>query len=145
MPTVHRTTIVPYTSEQMFQLVNDIEHYPEFLPWCASTTVHFRRENEIQATLNISKGIVHRSFTTINHLTANKKVQMTLVDGPFKHLQGYWTFMPQEGGLTQIDFYIEFEFNNRLLDMGFAPVFAHITQTMVTAFTNRAKEVYAGK
>lgn len=142
MPIVQRATVVPYTAEQMYQLVNDIEHYPEFLPWCPSTTVHFRQEDKIQATLDIAKGIVHRSFTTINSLTPNKMVQMDLVEGPFKFLHGVWEFTSSPEGLTKVDFKVEFEFNNRLLDIGFAPVFQHITQTMVTAFSNRAKELY---
>lgn len=142
MPIVHRSTVVPFTCEQMYQLVNDIEHYPEFLPWCPSTTVHFRKDNQVQATIDIAKGIVHRSFTTINTLDPNQSVKMALVEGPFKHLQGHWQFKPQAQGLTQIDFYVDFEFNNRLLDIGFAPVFNHITQSMVTAFSNRANEVY---
>jgi ribosome-associated toxin RatA of RatAB toxin-antitoxin module len=145
MSTVQRTTIVPYTPEQMFQLVNDIEKYPEFLPWCAGTKVHFRRENQVQATVDIAKGIVHRSFTTINHLTENKKIEMELVEGPFHCLSGYWQFNEHGSGFTEIIFKVEYEFNNRLLDLGFAPIFKQVTQTMVSAFSSRANEVYAKK
>ena len=141
MPTVHRTTLVPYTREQMFALVNDIERYPEFLPWCPKSEVHYREKNQVKATLYIAKGIVHRSFTTINTLTEPEKVEIHLDDGPFKHLSGFWEFKTTDA-LTHSDFYINFEFNNRLLDMGFAPIFKQITQTMVSSFTQRAHDIY---
>lgn len=137
-----RTALVPYTSMQMFNLVNDIEQYPLFLPWCPQARIIHRHENEIQATLHFAKGPIGKSFTTVNRLLPHNRVEMRLVQGPFRHLEGAWEFQTLEKG-SQITLNISFEFNSRLLSMTLGPLFNQIAGTMVESFTRRAHQVYA--
>ena len=98
MEVVHRTARVPYSTQQMYALVNDIEAYPEFLPWCVAAHVESRTDEEIIAGLTLEKGGVRKRFTTRNVLDHGSKLEMHLVEGPFKHLYGVWTFVDISDG-----------------------------------------------
>jgi len=138
-----REAWVPYTPEQMYNLVNDVEKYPQFLPWCRLTEVLYAKEDEIMAKIHIAKGGIHKSFTTLNRLQKNRRVAMDLIEGPFNHLQGGWDFEPvSEVGGCQISFKLEFEFSSKLLNVTLGPLFQQITNKMVSAFTERAQQVY---
>lgn len=143
MTTISRSALVPYTPAQMFQLVDDVESYPEFLPWCRASQVLSRDEDEVRATLDIAYGGLHKSFTTLNRLQQNKMIEIRLVSGPFRRLEGFWRFdgLGEDGCKVSLD--LEFEFSGRLLSMTFGPVFGQIANSMLDAFVRRAETVYA--
>lgn len=143
MTTLNRSALVPYSPAEMFTLVDDIESYPQFLPWCRGAKVHSRDEDEVYATIELARGAIHKSFTTHNRLQKNKIIEMRLVEGPFHHLEGFWRFDPigEEQG-CRVSLAMEFEFSNRLIGMALGPIFSEITVTLVDAFCERAKECY---
>ncbi|MDI9818734.1 MULTISPECIES: type II toxin-antitoxin system RatA family toxin [unclassified Legionella] len=141
MTIVKKTRVVSFSCEQMYQLVNDVEHYAEFLPYCSQSLVHHRDEDEVQATLLIAAAGVSKSFTTRNLLQANKMIEIRLVDGPFKHLEGFWRFDEVPEG-CQISFDLEFEFAGWMFSMLLGSVFEQVTEKMVDAFCERAEALY---
>jgi len=140
---IHKTALVPYQPAQMYALVDDIESYSRFLPWCSKSIVLDRTEESVDASLEIHYGKLHKSFTTRNLNTPYLAIEMQLLDGPFKHLHGKWQFtrLGEEG--TKVELILEFEFASKLMDITVGPVFSHIANSLVDAFTKRAKEVYA--
>lgn len=142
MTTIKRSALVPYTQRQMFELVNDIEDYPRFLPWCHASTILKKETDDIEASLDIKWSGIHKSITTRNHLRPYHRIEITLVHGPFKHLQGVWHFIPlgEKGCKVSVD--LEFEFTGHLIDKMFQPIFSHIANSLVDAFCKRAVEVY---
>lgn len=141
MTIVKKSRTVPFSCEQMYQLVNNIEHYSKFLPYCTDSVVHHRDNDEVQATLVIGAAGMSKSFTTRNRLQANKMIEIRLIDGPFSHLEGFWRFDESEEGCT-VSFDLEFEFAGRMFSMLLGPVFEQITDKMVDAFCDRAEKVY---
>jgi len=142
MPVINKSALVPYTAKEMYMLVDDINAYPEFLPWCGDAKVLERDEDEVRASILLSRSGLKKSFTTLNRLQAGKMIEMRLVEGPFSHLQGFWRFESLSESASKIMFDIEFEFSNKLLAMTVGPVFSQITNTIVDAFTKRAIEIY---
>jgi ribosome-associated toxin RatA of RatAB toxin-antitoxin module len=142
MTVVKRSRVVPYTCEQMYNLVNDVERYAEFVPYFSKSQVHHRDEDEVQATLSIVAAGVTKSFTTRNRLQLNKMIEIRLVDGPFSHLEGFWRFDETSEG-CQISFDLEFDFAGRMLSTLLGPIFEQVTNKMVDAFCDRAKVLYA--
>lgn len=142
MPIVKRARTVAYSCEQMYSLVNEVERYSEFLPYCTESTVHHRNDDEVQATLMIGAAGVSKSFTTRNLLQSNKMIEIRLIDGPFSHLEGFWRFDDAAEGGCRISFDLEFEFAGRLFSMLLGPVFDQVTDKMVDAFCDRAEGVY---
>jgi len=143
MTTLNRSALVSYTSGEMFALVDDIESYPKFLPWCRSAKVLSRDKDEVYATIELARGAIHKSFTTHNRLQKNKIIEMRLVKGPFHHLEGFWRFDPIGNGEgCRVSLAMEFEFSNRFVSLALGPVFSEITSTLVDAFCERAKECY---
>jgi ribosome-associated toxin RatA of RatAB toxin-antitoxin module len=144
MPVVNRNALVPYSPAEMFALVDDIESYPQFLPWCRSATVLTRGDDEVRASLELAKGAIQKSFTTLNRNQKNKMIEMRLVEGPFRQLEGFWRFNPlgetQEACKVSLD--LEYEFSNGLLAMTVGPVFNQIANKLVDAFSQRAVTVY---
>lgn len=138
---VQKSKVVPYSCAQMFDLVNDVAHYCEFLPYCSHSVVHFHNENEARATLTITAAGFSKSFTTHNNLQTNKMIEIRLVDGPFEHLEGFWRFDAEKDG-CQISFDLEFEFSGNLLAKIVGPVFEQISHTMVDSFCERAESIY---
>jgi ribosome-associated toxin RatA of RatAB toxin-antitoxin module len=139
---VQRSEWVPYSAEQMFNLVNDVESYPEFLPHCRSARILESRDGRIKATIELAKGALHKSFTTLNRLEAPHRIDIRLVDGPFRSLHGSWSFTEQKGRGTQIALDLEFEFSNRLMALAIGPVFNHVANSLVDAFVRRAKVIH---
>lgn len=132
-----------YTPDQMFDLVNDVEAYPDFLPWCKGSRIISKNEDVVCASLDIAKGGIHHEFSTRNSLDHGSSIRIELIDGPFRHLEGHWQFMPigdNEGCRVQLD--MDFEFSTRLLDLALGPVFTQISGSLVEAFCKRAQEIY---
>ena len=143
MKQIHRTALVPYPAAQMFELVNDIESYPKFLPWCRSASRRQRDGGEVEATIELAKGRVHKSFTTRNRIKPFESIEMHLLDGPFRHLQGEWRFREFEGLGCKISLELEFDFSSRTLAALVGPVFSHIANSLVESFCKRADQLYA--
>jgi ribosome-associated toxin RatA of RatAB toxin-antitoxin module len=146
MREVRRTALVAQPPERMFALINDIESYPLFLPWCTSAHVQSRTERELIASVGVRRGPLNSQFTTRNELTANRHIGMRLVSGPFKTLEGDWTFTPvdvpgQPG--CRIDLVLRFAFANRLAAMVFEPLFEETAASLVDAFVARARALAA--
>lgn len=142
MSKVNKSALVPYSAAQMFDLVNDIESYPKFLPWCRSARVVSRAENELQASIEMAKGRVHKSFATRNRLHPPERIELQLVEGPFSRLQGVWQFQALREDACKVSLHLEFEFANALLRAALGPIFNHIADTLVDSFCQRAKQIY---
>ncbi|MDH3000151.1 ubiquinone-binding protein [Chelonobacter oris] len=142
MPSVNQSALVGYSAEQMYQLVNNYQQYPEFLPGCVSSRTLTRNDHELTAQLVISKAGISQQFTTHNTMQPHKQIRMQLVEGPFRFLQGYWQFDEIDEGSCYIRLKLEFEFSSALISMVFGKIFEQLTQKMIDAFKKRAKEVY---
>lgn len=142
MRKVNKSALVPYSAAAMYALVNDVERYPEFLPWCRGAKVLAHTESEMQASLELARGGFHKTFTTRNALLPGEAITMTLLDGPFKHLEGRWHFtdLDHEGSKVALD--MEFEFKSGVLDLMAGPVFHEICNSLVDAFIRRAAAVH---
>jgi ribosome-associated toxin RatA of RatAB toxin-antitoxin module len=126
----------------MFTLVEDIEAYPQFLPWCSEARVLERNADEVRATIALSKGGVDKAFTTCNRIQQGKMIEMRLVEGPFRHLEGFWRFAPLGSDGCKVSLDMEFEFASRMLDLVVGPVFSQVANSLVDSFQQRAVEVY---
>lgn len=142
MAVVKEEQIVPYTQRQMYDLVNDVDQYSEFLPWCSESTVISKNQHEIRAELTLSASGMQKSFTTANRLHPHKMIEIHLVQGPFKHLHGFWHFEPRENDRCCVKLNLEFEFSNKLLGLMFGPVFSQVAHQLVKSFEERAHQVY---
>lgn len=145
MNILKRNALVAYSTRQMFELVNNIEDYPRFLPWCSESKVISRTETEVVASLEINWKGVHKTFTTKNILHPYDSMDITLVDGPLKHMEGIWHFQALNEHACKVLLDLEFEFAGGFIDRLFQPVFQHIANTLVDAFCKRAAEVYGSE
>ena len=142
MTSISKSALVPYSPAEMFALVDGVEAYPEFLPWCSGTRVLSRMDDELQATIKLSTGGVSKEFTTCNRNQKNKMIEIRLVKGPFKRLEGFWRFDALGEDGCKVSFDLEFEFASRMLGMVVGPVFSQIADSLVDSFHKRAVEVY---
>ncbi|MFD2179809.1 SRPBCC family protein [Veronia pacifica] len=142
MPRITRSALVPFSAEQMFELVNDVEAYPSFLPGCAGSRVLATDGASITASVDVSKAGIRKTFTTRNSLVDGQRIDMQLVDGPFRKLVGGWHFTSLDVDACKIELNLDFEFTNKLAEMAFGTVFNELTGNMVKAFTKRARDVY---
>lgn len=142
MAVVHKSVFLGYSAEQMFALVERVEDYPEFLPWCGGVDVRERGDNTVIASIAIHYHGVKQSFTTSNLNAPPSTIKVRLVDGPFKSLDGTWTFKPLRADACKIEFDLHYEFSSRLLESIVGPVFGMVTGSMVDSFCKRAETVY---
>ncbi|MDQ7090922.1 MAG: type II toxin-antitoxin system RatA family toxin [Methylococcales bacterium] len=142
MTVVQKSALVKFSAQQMFDIVNDIETYPEYLPWCKSSRILTQNEDIIEAELVIAKGGLQKSFSTRNKLDPGGRIYMTLLDGPFKSLEGVWNFMPLREDASKISLDLEFEVMGKLAGLTFGAVFSQLCSGMVSAFSTRAKHLY---
>jgi ribosome-associated toxin RatA of RatAB toxin-antitoxin module len=141
LPTVQRSARVPYTAAQMFDLVDDIDRYPEFLHWCTAARVHSRQGNVVEATLEIGVLGFHRSFRTRNTLTRPELIQIELVTGPFRRLRGAWRFTDLDGG-SEVALSLAFEVTRSPFGVVFSKFFEELAGAQMAAFAGRADELY---
>lgn len=139
---VLRTALVMYSAEQMFDLVNDIEAYPEFMDGCVGATILKRDEHQLEAQLELSKGGVRQQFITRNELRPPLEMTMHLVDGPFKKFEGSWRFEPLSESACKIIFELDYAFSNRLLALAANKMFETVANRQVDALCRRAEQVY---
>ena len=139
---ISRSALVPFSGAQMYYLVADVPSYPQFLPWCRSAEVQHSDADSVQASLVIAKGPLQKRFTTRNRLFAERRIEIALVDGPFRHLNGCWSFedLGEHGARVTLD--MDFEIAGSLLRRTLQPIFSEIANTMVDAFCQRAREIY---
>lgn len=144
MYSIERSALVPHSARQMFDLVNDVSGYPEFLPWCGGTHLIEESAERITASITIAFKGVHKDFTTSNRITPGEMIEIELVDGPFSHLVGHWHFKVLDESACKISLALEFGFSSRVAGMVVGPVFKHIADSMVESFCKRALEIYSG-
>jgi len=142
MTVVNKSALLQYQAQEMFDLVDDIESYPDFLPWCKSSKVWSRDEYEVKASIELSRGVVNKTFTTLNRNQPGKMIEIRLIDGPFKHLEGFWRFETLNDKACKVKLDLEYEFSNRILKMTVGPVFDRIANSLMDAFCQRAGTVY---
>ncbi|ATA20962.1 MAG: type II toxin-antitoxin system RatA family toxin [Gibbsiella quercinecans] len=143
MPQISRSALVPFSAAQMYQLVNDVHSYPDFLPGCTGSRVLNATDKEMTAAVDVAKAGISKTFTTRNTLQDNQSINMQLVDGPFRKLMGGWHFTPLSPDACKVELHLDFEFTNKLIELAFGKVFKELAGSMVQAFTQRAKEVYS--
>lgn len=159
MTAIHRSALVPYSTDEMFALVADIPSYPQFLPWCGGARIVSANEDEVIAAIDIAYSGVHKTFTTRNLLQPGKMMELQLLEGPFSRLQGFWRFTPlgsdaqgsasaagggkpEAAAACRISLDLEFEISNKLLGAVLGRVFATIAGEMVDGFHRRAQQLY---
>lgn len=143
MPVVERSALVGYSAQQMFDLVNDIEAYPQYMDGCVSAQVLRREADWLEARLDLSKGGVRQSFVTRNQLSPPHIMTMSLLDGPFSRLEGKWQFTSLAERACKVSFTLDFELQNRLLGMAVGKLFEGMVNKQVDALCQRAKNIYA--
>lgn len=142
MRRVQRSALVPYPAADMFALVNDIDAYPQFLPWCSAAQVLSRDAESLTARVEVARGGFHKAFTTRNILEPTQRIHMTLVEGPFRTLDGVWQFTALGEAGCKVSLDVQFEFSSRVLDLMAGPVFEHICKTLLDAFVTRAQDLH---
>ncbi len=142
MAVVHKSVFLGYSAEQMFDLVAKVEDYPKFLPWCGGVDVRERGENHVVASVGINFHGVKQHFTTSNSNTPSSEIRMKLVDGPFKTLDGTWTFKALREDACKVELDLHYEFSSKLLEQVIGSVFSMIANSMVDSFCKRAETVY---
>lgn len=142
MPTVNRSAMVRHTPQKMFDLVNDFERYPEFLPGCRHARLIERDSEQLVGEMTLGRAGIEQSFTTRNELFEPERIELSLVSGPFKRLHGRWQFTPMGEDACKVSLEMEFEFANRLLGMAFGRLFQQVAGQLVNAFTRRADDIY---
>jgi ribosome-associated toxin RatA of RatAB toxin-antitoxin module len=145
MQRVRKSVLVPYSDAEMFDLVDDVERYPEFLPWCGGARALATRPDGKTARIDIAYHGVHAHFTTDNANRRPESIVVTLRDGPFRHLHGEWRFQALDASACKVEFELAYEFATQLLDRVIGPVFNHIANTFIDAFVRRASNLYGSR
>jgi ribosome-associated toxin RatA of RatAB toxin-antitoxin module len=139
---IDRSVLVEFTPEQMFALVDSVEQYPKFLPWCGGSSVAHRDEHITRASIFINYRGIRQRFTTENTKIAPAEMLIRLVEGPFRSLDGSWRFTRLAGRGCKVELKLHYEFSSRILEKLLGPVFDHIASSLVDAFARRAEKVY---
>jgi ribosome-associated toxin RatA of RatAB toxin-antitoxin module len=145
MQTVTASALVAYSSQQMFDLVNDVEAYPQFMPGCVGARILRKGDGWVEAELDLHKSGFNQTFATRNQLTAPDLIHMQLVSGPFSCLEGYWRFKSLAESACKVEFELNFELQNRFLQMAAGKMFAGISQQQVDAVCRRAEAIYSAQ
>lgn len=142
MALVEKSVLIGHSAQQMFDLVDHCEDYPQFLPWCSRGEIKFRDDKKTVATLHIDYHSIKSHFTTENVKQPPERLALRLVDGPFRRLEGEWRFKALTASACKIEFVLHYEFSSKLFEKVIGPVFSHIANTFVEAFVQRANQVY---
>ena len=142
MASVHKSVLVPYSAQQMFALVERVEDYPEFLPWCAAARELERKDDRVLVRIDINYHGVHAHFTTANHNQAPERIVIELRHGPFRRLDGTWSFRALTENACKVELELTYEFATHVLERLIGPVFARIAASLVDAFVHRAEQVH---
>lgn len=139
---IHRSALLPYPARALYDLVNDVARYPDFLPWCSSTEVLEVSETQMRARLEVAKGGLSQRFLTRNALRPGESIEMHLEEGPFTHLHGIWTFKTLGEKACKISLDLTFDYAGSLVKATLGPLFNQAANTLVDAFCERAKQIY---
>lgn len=142
MAQVDKSVLVAYSAQQMYDLVRDVERYPEFLPWCLAARIRRRDGQTIHADMVIGFRMVRERFTSKVDLAPPHRIDVAYEEGPFKYLNNHWIFEPTPDGGCVIDFFVKFEFRNRMLQKLIEVLFQEAVRRMVSAFEARARALY---
>jgi len=142
MAQISRSALVMYSCKQMFDLVNNVDAYPEFIPNCADAKTEALTGTEVKGSLLIAKAGINKWFTTHNRLVGEEQIDMQLVNGPFKHLTGKWLFTKLDDNACKVELKLDFEFSSKMVELAFGKIFNQVASNMVTAFSQRAKQIY---
>ena len=142
MTHVQRSALLPFPAKKIYDLVNDVDSYPEFVPWCIKCEVYENNQDEKKATMYFANRGIKASVTTRNELFEDKKIIMHLVSGPFKHLTGEWQFHSIDKNACKVEFDMQFKFSHRLYEITLGPIFNQVASKLVSAFTQRAMQLY---
>ncbi len=143
MSHIKRNALVHYSPAEMYRLVNNVDDYKTFLPWCASSEIKTESDTEMVASVEIAKGVLNKTFTTHNQLQKDHRIELELVDGPFKKLRGFWQFDAlKTTNACKVNLELEFEFDNALMSIAAKPIFTQIANSLVDSFCKRAVEIY---
>jgi len=142
MAVVEKSVLIEHSATQMFELVDRVEEYPKFLPWCAGMEVFARSESRTSARLDINYHGLRAHFATTNAKVYPRSMDISLDDGPFKHMDGGWRFTPLGETACKVEFHLHYEFSSRLLEKALGPVFNHIVSTLVECFVKRARQIH---
>jgi ribosome-associated toxin RatA of RatAB toxin-antitoxin module len=142
MAQVDKSVLVAHSALRMFELVDAVERYPEFLPWCGGSECNYRDAGITRATLHINYRGIRQSFSTENAKTAPHLMHIKLLEGPFRMLEGSWRFTELGGAGCKVELSLRYEFSNRVLEKLVGPVFGYIANSMVDAFVKRAQSIY---
>lgn len=139
---IQRSALLPYPAQALYDLVNDVASYPQFLPWCSSSTVLEATDTSMRASLDIAKGGLSQKFVTRNVLVSGKTIEMNLEEGPFTQLHGLWVFKPLGEKACKISLDMSFDYAGSLIRATLGPLFNQAANTLVDAFCQRAKQLY---
>ena len=142
MTRINKKAVVKFSANQMYKLVNDIGAYPSFLPWCTDANIINDSKDSLTASVSISIGRIKKIFTTLNTMQQDISIDMKLIKGPFKKLNGSWEFENNNNGGSTVSLVMEFEFKNKLLKYTLGGAFKKITDSLVDAFISRANDIY---
>ena len=141
MPTVVKSVLVQRPAATMFALVDDVEHYPEFLPWCSGTVVHERTPEATRASIDIDYHGLASRISTLNRKHAPERMDLEFVEGPFDKFKGHWRFVALGDAGCRVEFALDYAFSNAAIDALLGPVFGHIMETLVDRFVARAESL----
>lgn len=142
MHTVKRSVLVPYSAEQMFKLVADVEKYQEFMPWCGGSSIREETEDGLVGSVTIAISKIRHTFTTRNTHDYPNRIQLELVDGPFSALHGDWIFTPLAEDACKVEFTLNYAFNSKPLEFILGPIFNKVANSFIDSFTKRAEQQY---
>lgn len=141
MPKISQSTLMPYSQEALFNLINQVDNYPEFMPFCTKASIKEQSEDHLLASVTLQKGPLQETFTTRNDLIPYEKMVLHLVDGPFKHLEGTWTFEDKSNGTTLVSLNLDYDFNSFLVATVFGALFKKAANDLIQSFQQYAKKV----
>ncbi|WP_437881628.1 type II toxin-antitoxin system RatA family toxin [Pseudomonas sp. LRF_L74] len=139
---IQRSALLPYPAQALYDLVNDVASYPQFLPWCSDSQVLEVSDVQMRASLTVAKGGISQRFMTCNRLVAGRAIEMQLEEGPFSHLNGLWDFKPLGEKACKISLDLTFDYAGPLVKATLGPLFNQAANTLVDAFCQRAKQLY---
>ena len=142
MVIVEKSVLIGYSAARMYALVDDVESYPQFLPWCSGAEVRPLDAHKAMATIHVNYHGLHLNFTTQNRMEEAALIEMKLVDGPFKHMDGFWRFLPLAENACKVEFQLSYILSGKLVEKLAGPVFNHIANTFVETFVKRALTLY---
>lgn len=145
MPNINKIKTVSYGQRKMYELVSDVKLYSEFIPFCSNSRIDSHTPDEIRATLSFSRGSLRKSFTTLNRLQPHKMIEICLINGPFKQLNGYWQFKFLNDDQCRVSLDLEFEFASQWLTLMFSPLFNEVAVMLIDSFCKRADTIYGEK